>query len=55
VPTTHHDKSRRTGRDTETAKIDRGVLVTASLFEMMLDPNETIGLEEPRVISGRSL
>jgi hypothetical protein len=30
------------------AKTDRGLLVTTGLFEMMLD--ETIGLEEPRVI-----
>jgi hypothetical protein len=56
VTTTHHDKTRiRTGRDAEVAKTDRGVLVTASIFEMMLGPNETIGPEELRVIGGHSL
>jgi hypothetical protein len=51
----HHDKSRiRTGRDAHIAKTDRGLLVTASIFEMMLGSNETICLEEPRFV-GHSL
>jgi hypothetical protein len=37
------------------AKSDRGVLVTASVFKMMLSPNETVDQEEPRVISGHGL
>jgi hypothetical protein len=52
---THHHKIRiRTGRDAEIARTDAGVLVTASIFEMMLGPNETIGPDEHRVISGHS-
>jgi hypothetical protein len=31
------------------------MLVTASVFKMMLSPNEMIDQEEPRVISGHGL
>jgi hypothetical protein len=49
VPPAHYYKSRIcTGRDAEIAKTDRGVLVIASIFEVTLGSNETIGLEEPR-------
>lgn len=33
--------------DAQIAESDRGVLVTASIFKMMLGPNETIDPEEP--------
>jgi hypothetical protein len=53
---THACKSCiRNGRDAEIARTDRGVLVTASIFEMMLGPKETIGPEEPRAIGSHSL
>ena len=56
VPTSHHDKSHSlTGRDMDTSKTDRGVLLIASTFKIMLRSNETIDLEEPRVIGGHSL
>jgi hypothetical protein len=52
VPTTHHGKIRiRIGRDAEVAKTDRG----ASIFEIMLGPNETVGPGEPRAIGGHNL
>jgi hypothetical protein len=43
------------GRDSEVAKTDRGVLVTASICEVMLGPNETAGPKEPIVTGGRNL
>jgi hypothetical protein len=36
-------------------KTDREVLVAASIFEMMLGPYETIGSEDPTIISGHNL
>jgi hypothetical protein len=56
VPTTHHGKFRiPTDRDAEVAKTDRGVLVTASNFEIMLSSIDKAGPEEPRVIGGHNL
>jgi hypothetical protein len=45
----------RNSRDEEIARAIRGVLVTASIFEMMLGPKETLGLEELRAIGSDSL
>jgi hypothetical protein len=44
-----------TYRDEEITKTDRGVLVTAGIFEMMLGPNETIDEREPRIIGSHGL
>jgi hypothetical protein len=39
LPTSHHGVIRIcTGRDAEVAKADRGMLVTARMFEMILGP-----------------
>jgi hypothetical protein len=40
--------------DTEISKTDRGVLVTVSIFEIMLGLNETKCPEKSRVIGGHS-
>jgi FAD/FMN-containing dehydrogenase len=49
VPITHHDKTRiRTGRDAEIAKTDRGLLVTVSIFEMMLAATRASGTNAVR-------
>jgi hypothetical protein len=39
----------------EVSKTFRGVLVTASIFEIMLASNKAIGREKPRVIGGHIL